>query len=341
MDHREMAEWIDNPKSAMLFTKEIDVLFNGTTKLVCGIDKNVFAFTAKNVDRAVFGIFQTVKSRFPNTDITVIGFNKIIDKKLNDLFNPKEQPLQLEALKPKFIKTYFEWLGKATETCLSALEKERIGKLNDKLNPKEEKMSEFKIGDKVIVIKSLDLKIPDKYFDMDLEISNVFEQKIKELELKLQLNDSNLDNAKFNHSIKQAAIQAEIEELKKPKYELFVPKYNEKYFYPNSKGDVANSYMAGTPCKNAYDFFKSHEQCKPHAKLRQILDALANFAAHNNSKVKDSEWDGVYWHITWDSKSDEYSISANRITKELGVVCFRSFNIAGAALQMLKTEKLI
>jgi len=174
------------------------------------------------------------------------------------------------------------------------------------------------------------------------------ERKIEALELELQLNDSNLDNAKLNHSIKQTAIQAEIEELKKPKYELFVPTKNDSFCFMQDSGTVSThreldqslEYSGGI--YNWFEVDKSAE-CNYYAKQRQIFDALANFAAHNDPTEKDIAWNGLtkHWHIKYNKINKTYYINYTTDNTCLSLVCFSSFELAEFALQMLKDERLI
>lgn len=174
------------------------------------------------------------------------------------------------------------------------------------------------------------------------------EQKIKELELELQLNNSNLDNAKFNHSIKQAAIQAEIEELKKPKYELFVPTKNDSFCFMQEDGinSVEIPFDDGDgDWAKSYNWFKitNYEQCAYYAKQRQIFDALANFAAHNDPTEKDRAWDfkNQHWYIGYNNE-DKYHYTKYAIyCGMLNAIYFSTQELAKTALQMLKYEGLI
>jgi len=152
------------------------------------------------------------------------------------------------------------------------------------------------------------------------------EQKIKELKKRIECEQQLINNCVE----RQENLQAEIEELKKPKYELWKP-INSKYYR------VAD-FIGCT-----YDKFENSEAARYYAKHRQIFDALANFAAHYNPTEKDRAWDGktTHWCLRYDVKENKYYVDNFIFCKEVCQIYFNNGQIAIAALEMLKSEKLI
>jgi len=143
------------------------------------------------------------------------------------------------------------------------------------------------------------------------------EQKIKELEKQLACT--------YENYIKLSTkLQAEVEELKKPKYELCK--------------DGAKTILRNI---NKYDSF-NNDSCVDYYKQSLIIfTALANFAAHNDPTEKDRAWDGQnkHWSIGLEFSKCEIVHSSNH--KSVESIYFSTAKVAEAALQMLKDEKLI
>ena len=146
------------------------------------------------------------------------------------------------------------------------------------------------------------------------------DEKIKELENQIKyLNE--------NHDTYVTGILKKIQELKKPKYELYMPKPTDICYCPILM------------CGDKYSCFKDQEQCKYYGYQRQIFDALANFASHNDPTEKDRAWDeeNLHWFILDVHSHPDY----NRTSKNPTTIYFSTKELAEAALEMLKSEKLI
>jgi len=163
--------------------------------------------------------------------------------------------------------------------------------------------------------------------DNPKEQSMTNEQKIKWLEAEIQKAKDRITNeqAYTNFYIKER--QAEIEELKKPKYELYRLKNpTEKYYSMILSGSGLN------------DRFEKLQDAEYYAKGMRIYIALANFASHNDPTEKDRAWDGKlhHWYIYANENAD-----CIRFDKDLTTIYFSTEELAEAALQMIKDERLI
>jgi hypothetical protein len=141
--------------------------------------------------------------------------------------------------------------------------------------------------------------------------------------------------------------KAEIEELKKPRWELYEPTKKDSFCFMHENGQ-ASTYRDVLPLtysSGIYNWFKTTSaiQCGCYAKQRQIFDALANFAAHNDSTEKDRAWDGIneHWSIFFNEDENKYQYCCNSSWKLPTVVYFSTIELTKAALQMLKDERLI
>ena len=145
------------------------------------------------------------------------------------------------------------------------------------------------------------------------------DEKIKELENQIKYLNG-------NHDQHITGILKEIQELKKPKYELWEPINSKYYRVPDFIG-----------CN--YDKFENSEAARYYAKPHQILDALANFVAHNDPEEINRAWDGENFH--WFILDVHSPIDYNTTLKNPTTIFFSTKELAEAALQMLKSEGLI
>ena len=146
------------------------------------------------------------------------------------------------------------------------------------------------------------------------------EQKIKELKKRIECEQQLINNCVE----RQENLQAEIEELKKPKYELYAGNINGGcYCFKQSK----------------YVRFELLRQRDYYQNQAEIFMALANFAAHNDPDEMNRDWDrsNIHWFIT----DAIYPADYNSSFKNPTTIYFSTEELAKAALKMLKTEKLI
>jgi len=150
------------------------------------------------------------------------------------------------------------------------------------------------------------------------------EQKIKELEKRIECEQALIKNC-ISH---QENLRAEIADLKKPKYNLRA--YNKS----NGGYDMDNS---------RYNTFLDRWNRDYYGNQRKIFDALANFAAHNDQTEKDRAWNGKneHWCVIKNNIDNKYEIYIWNKYSIPNVVYFSTEELAEAALQMLKDEKLI
>ena len=163
-----------------------------------------------------------------------------------------------------------------------------------------------------------------KIINYKQEQSMTNEQKIKKLEKRIECEQQLINNCVE----RQENLQAEIEELKKPKYELYSGNINGGcYCFKQSK----------------YVRFELLRQRDYYQNQAEIFNALANFAAHNDPTEKDRAWDGEshHWFIAYSANTKNLDVLLSQTFRCLTIVYFSTEELAEAALQMLKTEKLI
>jgi len=170
------------------------------------------------------------------------------------------------------------------------------------------------------------------------------EQKIKELEKRIECEQALIKNC-ISH---QENLRAEIADLKKPKYELFVPTKNDHFCFMHDDGTCSTQRQIEPLLdysKGIYNWFKITDaiQCGYYAKQRQIFDALANFAAHNDPTEKDRAWDckTMHYFLGEDIDTGDCLITCVDRFRHPTTPYFSTEELAEAAFQMLKDEKLI
>lgn len=227
------------------------------------------------------------------------------------------------------------------------------------------KMNRFKVGDKVRFVKKYFLRVPEYFYERDLEISELRGNElygIKEHDLEFPLDvvafrGDSLEPAKaFESKLKESleitneqkikeledqikAKQAEIEKLKKPKHDLYMPAVGCDYFIPVHDSAWKTTCFMSPTLNGAY--FADKEQADYYARKRYIFDTLANFAAHNDPTEKDQEWNGVVAHWCVLKMEGKWNIAYDMDNYNPTTVYFSTKELAGAALEMLKRENLI
>lgn len=165
------------------------------------------------------------------------------------------------------------------------------------------------------------------------------EQKIKELEAALKCGNEYFEELAKIRKENNDRIKAEIEELKKPKHNLYTPTAGCVYFIPvHDEAWKTNCFMS--PILNGA-YFADKKQADYYASKRYIFDILANFAAHNDPTEKDQEWNGVVAHWCVLKMEGKWNIAYDMDNYDPATVYFSTKELAEAALEMLKRENLI
>jgi predicted RNase H-like nuclease (RuvC/YqgF family) len=187
-------------------------------------------------------------------------------------------------------------------------------------NPKEQpttndKTDYTKLAQEMIDIEKKIKELNKQIKELEQPMTN--KQRIKELEKQLACTYENY----IQYS---AEIQAEIEELKKPKYEI----------------DNNGVYSIGL---EKYSRFETMSHRGYVSKGLQIFLALAKFAEKYDpdEKYKARDGENTHWSLFFNEEEKKYQIYSNTNWKQPTVIYFSTEELANAALQMLKDEKLI